>query len=75
MSIEMRGPDGQIRHIGMFIECEEYRTAIGEDGVIESIECVSRTVKPECKQCSLTNALKPQHESSDPKDQTDSEID
>ena len=68
MSIQMRGPDGNIVYIAMALECDEYHTEVGEDGIIESIECVSRTVKPECKQCSLKNAVKPQSTRIDPKD-------
>jgi len=68
MSITMRGPDGQIVTVATAINCEEYRTEVGEDGIIENIECASRTVKPECKTCGLTNAVKPQHENIDSKD-------
>ena len=68
MSIRMRGPDGQIQYLAMAINCEEYRTEEGEDGIIESIECVSRTVKPECEMCSLMNAVEPQRKNMDPKD-------
>jgi len=56
MSIQMRGPDGNVVHVAMAIECDEYQTEVGEDGIIESIKCVSQTVKPACKQCSLRNA-------------------
>jgi hypothetical protein len=67
MSIQMRGEDGKIHYIGMSINCEECRFNRGEDGIIESIDCVSETVKPECKECSLINAVKPQRKGIDPK--------
>jgi len=68
MSIEMRRPDGQIVRVAMPIECKEYHTEVGEDGIIESIVCVSRAVRPECKMCSLINAVKPKGENIDSKD-------
>ena len=68
MSIPMRMSDGSIAYIGMSLNCKEFRTVEGEDGVIEKIECISRTVKPECEECSLINAVKPQRVGLDPKD-------
>jgi len=68
MSIIMRGPDGNIVTVATAVNCKEYRTEVGEDGIIESIECASRTVKPECKTCGLVNAVKPQREGIDSKD-------
>jgi hypothetical protein len=68
MSIVMKGPDGNIFTIATAINCKEYRTEVWDDGFIKHIECASRTVKPECKTCGLTNAVKPQHRGLDPKD-------
>ena len=68
MSIRMRGPDGNIVYLGMAINCKEYRTEVGEDGIIEKIECAASTVKPECETCSLPNAVKPKHGKIDSKD-------
>lgn len=61
MSIIMRDSNGNIGSVSMPINCREYRTEVGEDGIIENIECISRTVKSECKMCGLMNAVEPQH--------------
>ncbi len=68
MSIRMRGPDGDIVYVAMAINCKESRTEVGEDGVIEKIECAASTVKPECETCSLTNAVKFEQRNLDSKD-------
>lgn len=71
----MRGPDGKIVTIAMAINCDEYRTETGEDGIIKHIERASRTVKAECKTCSLVNAIRLQRQSTDPKDRAVTETD
>jgi hypothetical protein len=55
MGIKMRRKDGLICYISIAIECDEYQVIKGEDGIIERIDCTSKTLKTECEKCSLVN--------------------
>ena len=60
MRIKMRTADGRIVYRAMAINCKEYYVESGPVGVVERLECISKTAKPECQMCSLINPVKPQ---------------
>ena len=49
---------GQIYNISMFINCNCFATKKDKNGVIEEINCISKTIKPCCNKCSLINPNK-----------------
>ena len=57
MSIRFNTKQG-IVYIAMAINCHEPMCETTKDNEIKSIQCISKTIKPECDRCSLSNPNK-----------------
>ena len=58
MGFKIKKADGQVVCLPVLINCDKFRTELGDDGFFESVKCISSKVKPECKPCSLSNPTK-----------------
>jgi len=59
MSIRFKTEQG-IVYVAMAINCHETKCETTDDNEIKSIQCISKTIKPECDRCSLANPNKSQ---------------
>lgn len=58
MNFKIKKANGHTVYIPAIINCDEFRTEMGDDGFIEDIKCVSSKLRRGCRTCALVNPTK-----------------
>ena len=54
MNMKFKKANGRVIYLPNKINCNRFKTQVGDDGFLEKVKCFVRKSKIECKTCSLS---------------------